>query len=147
MTARVSKGLESCGTQGLVLSVEAPETATARPHRMLAAEVPADEDAEARTGAPPGLLGELQGQPLGGDDVVAPDYAFGLHREELVELDGAERDEGGGGIGRGPAELGVEGEQEAVAEMAVGRGHGWRCGPGSTRGRGGLQGAIGALDR
>ena len=79
----------------------------------------ADEHAQPRTGAPARLLGQLQWHPLGGDDVVAPHYAFGLDAEDLVEIDAAERDKGRDGIGRRPAELRVEGGQEVVAQVAV----------------------------
>jgi hypothetical protein len=68
----------------------------------------------------PGLLGQLQGHEVGGDDVVAADDALSLEAEDLVEVDAAEGDEGRGGIGGRPGELGVEGGQEALAPITVG---------------------------
>lgn len=81
-----------------------------------------DEDAQAGTGAPARLLGQLQGEAGGGDDVVTADDALVLDAEDLVEIDGAEGHEGRSGIRRRAAELGVEGRQEAVAQVAVGGG-------------------------
>ncbi len=55
---------------------------------------------EAGIGAAAGLLGKLQGEPVGGDDVVAADDARGLDAQDLLEIDAAEGHEGGGGIGQ-----------------------------------------------
>src|SRR5207249_6350523 len=51
-----------------------------------AVEVPAHEDPQAGTGAPPGLLGDLQRHAVGRHDVIAADHAFVLHAEDLLEI-------------------------------------------------------------
>jgi len=73
----------------------------------------ADQDPQPGARAAAGLFGELQRHAVRGHDVVAPDGAFVLDAKDLVEIDAAQRHKGGGGIGRRPAELGVEGGQEA----------------------------------
>jgi len=83
-----------------------------RPPR-LAAEMAADQDPQPGTRSAAGLFGELQRHAVGGHDVVAPDGAFVLDAEDLVEIDAAQRHKSGRGVGRRPAELGVEGGPEA----------------------------------
>jgi hypothetical protein len=83
------------------VGIVATETARSVPDRMVAVEVAADEDAEAGTGAAAGLLGHLQGEAIGRDDIVAADDPFVLDTEDVVEVDAAHGDEGGGGIGGG----------------------------------------------
>src|SRR5438093_1190907 len=95
---------------GRVLTTEA---AGAIPDGALAAEMAADQDPQPGARAAAGLFGELQRHAVRGHDVVAPDGAFVLDAEDLVEIDAAQRHKGGGGIGRRPAELGVEGGPEA----------------------------------
>src|SRR5206468_6015037 len=95
---------------GRVITTEA---AGAIPDEVLAADMAADQDPQPGAGAAAGLFGELQRHAVGGHDVVAPDGAFVLDAKDLVEIDAAQRHKGGGGIGRRPAELGVEGGQEA----------------------------------
>jgi hypothetical protein len=87
------------------VGIIAAEALGAAPDRVATIEVGADGDAEAGAGAAPGLLGELQGDVIEGDDVIERDGAVFLVAEDEVEGGGAERDKGGGGIGRGPREL------------------------------------------
>ena len=89
---------------------------------MVAVEMAADQHAQPRAGAPPGLFGELERHALGGDDIVASHHPLGLDAEDLVEIDASEGDEGRGGIGGQPAELRVEGREEVLAQVAIGGG-------------------------
>src|SRR5258706_15498342 len=86
----------SGGAAGAALAVVAPQAAGAVPDRVVAGEMPADEDAEAGAGAAAGLLGQLEGEAVRGHHIVAPDDAFLLDAENLLEVDAAERDKGGG---------------------------------------------------
>src|SRR5436190_2031269 len=88
----------SSGTKRAAAVVVAPQTAGSVPERMMAVQVPADEDTEAGARAPAGLLGDLQGDAVGRDDIVAADHAFLLDAEDLVEVDAGDGHEGGGGI-------------------------------------------------
>lgn len=81
------------------------------------------EDTQTGAGAAPDLLGQLQDDTIQGHGVVARDHALVLMTEDLLEVDGAERHEGGGRIGGGPVKLGVEVGQEALAQIPVGGGH------------------------
>ena len=99
----------SGGAAGAALAVVAPEAAGAVPDRVVAGEMPADEDAEAGAGAAARLFGQLEGHAIGGDDIVAAHDAFLLDAEHLLEIDAAERDKGGRRVGGRPAELVVEG--------------------------------------
>jgi hypothetical protein len=58
----------------------------------------ADQDAEARAGGPPRLLGELQQLAVEAEGVVAGDDALLLVTQDLGEVDAAERDEGRGRV-------------------------------------------------
>src|SRR4029077_15952723 len=105
----------SGGAPGAALAVVAPQAAGAVPDRVMAGEMPADEDAKAGAGAAGGplgplgghraggagggLLGQLEGHAIGGDDVVATHDAFLLEAENLLEVDAAERDKGGRRVG------------------------------------------------
>src|SRR5438132_13856886 len=93
--------------------VIAAEAATAIPDGALAVEMAADQDQQPGARSAVGLFGELQRHAVRGHNVVAPDHAFVLDAEDLVEIDAAQRHKGGGGVGRRPAELGVEGGPEA----------------------------------
>src|SRR2546430_7461912 len=104
---------------GRVITTEA---AGAIPDGVLAAEMAADQDPQPGARAAAGLFGELQRHAVRGHDVVAPDGAFVLDAEDLVEIDAAQRHKGGGGIGRRPGELGAEGRQAALAHTATGPG-------------------------
>src|SRR5205814_2297210 len=94
----------------------------AQPDGVAAVEVPADDDVEAGTRAPAGLLGELEDDPVEHDGVVAGDDARVLVTQDLLEIDPPERDEGGDGSGRWVGELGVDVGQEALAQVPVGGG-------------------------
>src|SRR5262245_10072360 len=139
MTSRGDRG------NGTPAGVEEAEAARPQPDGMLTVEMPADEDAQPGAGAAPGLLAELQGDEVGGDDVVAADDALGLETEDLIEIDAPEGDEGRGGVSGRPAELGVEGGQDALAQVAVGRGDRGDAGQPQLVDETPLQGAIGAL--
>src|SRR5258705_2014317 len=106
--------------KGLAGGVIAAEAAAAVPDRMLATEMAADQHAQPGARAAPRLFGELQRQPLGRHDIVAPDGAFFFDAEDLLEIDTPERHKRGGRVGRWAAELGVEGRQEPVAHIAIG---------------------------
>src|SRR5258708_30490081 len=94
----------SGGAPGAALAVVAPEAEGAVPDRVVAGEMPADEDAEAGAGAAARLFGQLEGHAIGGDDIVAAHDAFLLEAEHLLQVDAAERDKGGrpGGRRAGP---------------------------------------------
>src|SRR6059058_856086 len=95
---------------GRVITTEA---AGAIPDGVLAAEMAADQDPQPGARAAAGLFGELQRHAVRGHDVVAPDGAFVLDAEDLVEIDAAQRHKSGRRVGGRPAELGVEGGPEA----------------------------------
>jgi len=97
----------------LASGVITTEAAAAIQDGVLAVEMAADQDPQPGARAAARLFGELQRPAVGGHDVVAPDGALVLDAEDLVELDAAHRHKGGGGVGRRPAELGVEGGPEA----------------------------------
>src|SRR5258708_2398906 len=99
----------SGGAPGAALAGVAPEAAGAVPDRVVAGEMPADEDAKAGAGAAARLFGQLEGHAIGGDDIVAAHDAFLLEAEHLLEVDAAERDKGGRRVGGRPTELVVEG--------------------------------------
>src|SRR5260370_10200289 len=113
----------SGGAPGAALAVVAPEAAGAVPDRVVAGEMPADEEAEAGAGAAARLFGQLEGHAIGGDDIGAAHDAFLLDAEHLLEVDAAERDKGGRRVGGRPAEPVVEGGEEALPQVAVGGGH------------------------
>src|SRR5881396_542703 len=89
------------------------EATAAIPDGVLAVEMAADQDPQPGARPAAGLFGELQRHTVGGHDVVAPDGAFVLDAEDLIEIDAAHRNKSGRGVGRRPAELGVEGGPEA----------------------------------
>jgi len=135
----------SGGAPGAALAVVAPEAAGAVPDRVVAGEMPADEDAEAGAGAAARLFGQLEGHAIGGDDIVAAHDAFLLEAEHLLEVDAAERDKGGRRVGGRPAELVVEGGEEALPQVAVGGGHRGDAGEAEFVDEAILQGAVDAL--
>src|SRR5918993_1112442 len=98
------------------------EAAGAVPDGVMAVEVTTHDDAQAGTGAAPRLLGDLQRDTVGGDDVIATDHAFIFETEDLIEIDPAEGNKGGGGISGRSAKLRVEAGQEVIAQVTVGRG-------------------------
>src|SRR6266851_1941223 len=130
----------SGGAPGAALAVVAPEAAGAVPDRVVAGEMPADEDAKAGASAAAGLLGQLEGHAIGGDDIVAAHDAFLLEAEHLLEVDAAERDKGGR-----RAELVVEGGEEALPQVAVGGGHRGDAGEAEFVDEAILPGAVDAL--
>src|SRR6266516_7137917 len=144
MTARVN-GMGSGRAQRLALRSETPQTAGAEPHRVLTVEMAADEHMQPGAGAAAGLLGQLQRDEAGGDDVVAPDDALVLDAEDLVEIDPAEGDEGRRGVRGRARELGVEGGQEASVQVAIGGRDGADVGDAELVDEAVLQGAIDAL--
>src|SRR5258708_31454065 len=112
----------SGGGPGAALAVVAPEAAGAVPDRVVAGEMPADEDAEAGAGAAARLFGQLEGHAIGGDDIVAAHDAFLPEAEHLLEGDAAERDKGGRRGRRRPAEPRVGGGGGAPPPGAGGGG-------------------------
>src|SRR5262245_15502540 len=91
---------------------------------MAAVEMTAHEDAQAGTGAAAALLVDLQDDVIQHDRVVAADNAFLLVTEDLIQVQGAERDEGTGGIGRRAPEGLIEVGDEALGKVAIGGGDG-----------------------
>ncbi len=89
---------------------------------MLAIEVATDHHVQAGTGAAAALLVELQGHTVGRDDVVAPDDAFCLDTQDLLEIDATQGHEGRLAVGGRPPELGVEGGDKPGAQVAIGGG-------------------------
>jgi hypothetical protein len=69
----------------------------------------ADEHTQPGAATAAGLFGDLQGEPGGGDHVVAADDALLLDTENLLKVDAPQRDEGRGRVGGRPRKLGVEG--------------------------------------
>src|SRR5258708_21743251 len=104
----------SGGAPGAALAVVAPEAAGAVPDRVVAGEMPADEDAKAGAGAAARLFGQLEGHAIGGDDIVAAPHAFPLQAEHLLQVDAAERDKSGRPGGGGPARHSVVGRGGAA---------------------------------
>ena len=98
----------------LPAAIEAAEAAATVPDGMLAVEMASDENAQARARAAARLLADLERDAIGGDDIVAAHDAFLLEAEHLLEVDAAERDKGGRRVGGRPAELVVEGGEEAL---------------------------------
>src|SRR5258708_33198221 len=128
----------SGGAPGAALAGVAPEAAGAVPDRVVAGEMPADEDAKAGAGAAARLFGQLEGHAIGGDDIVAAHDAFLLEAEHLLEVDAAERDKGGRRVGGRPTELVVEGgeSRRVVASSTTAmRGSHW-SGAGASQRRG-----------
>src|SRR5258708_10867803 len=135
----------SGGAPGAALAVVAPEAAGAVPDRVVAGEMPADEDAEAGAGAAARLFGQLEGHAIGGDDIVAAHDAFLLEAEHLLEVDAAERDKGGRRGGGRPAELVVGGGAGAPPEGVAGRGARGGCRGAGVRDRCVLEGDVCAV--
>src|SRR5258705_12949621 len=140
----------SGGAAGAALAVVAPQAAGAVPDRVVAGEMPADEDAEAGAGAAAGLLGQLEGEAVSGHHIVAPDDAFLLDAENLLEVDAAEWDKGGRRVGGRPPELHVERRGGGLPPGAGGGGHrggagggGGGCGGAPPGGGGARPGAPG----
>src|SRR5262249_58701743 len=104
------------------MPVVAAQATCTVPDGMLAIEVASHEHMQAGTGAAARLLGELQGEALGRDDIVAADDALVFDTQNVLELDATRRHKGGGGIGGGGGGIGIEGGGEGVA-------------PGTDRGR------------
>src|SRR5260370_15987934 len=96
----------SGGAPGAALAVVAPEAAGAVPDRVVAGEMPADEDAKAGAGAAARLFGQLEGHAIGGDDIVAAHQPVLPQAEHLLAVGAAERGKRGGpggGRARPPA--------------------------------------------
>lgn len=88
--------------EGATLDVVPAQALWAAPDGVLAREVVAHQDVRPGAGAPPRLLGQLQGEVIDADDIVVAHHALGFVREELLEVHRVpEGDEGDGRIGRG----------------------------------------------
>src|SRR5260370_22199550 len=81
----------SGGAAGAGLAVVAPQAAGAGPDRIVAGEMPADEDAEAGASAAAGLLGQLEGHAIGGGDNFAAHDALLPPGEPPLQVDPAPR--------------------------------------------------------
>ena len=103
--------------QGLAGGIVVAEALGAAPDRVAAVEMPTDGHAEAGTGPPARLLGQLEGHALEDHDIVLADGALLLLTQDRVEIDAVEGHEGAGGIGGGVRELGV------VVRRDTGRGN------------------------
>src|SRR5262249_61790260 len=90
------------------MPVVAAQATCTVPDGMLAIEVASHEHMQAGTGAAARLLGELQGEALGRDDIVAADDALVFDTQNVLELDATRRHKGGGGIGGGGGGVGPE---------------------------------------
>src|SRR2546425_12563666 len=144
MAARLTAG-GSRGAQRVPGAVVAPRQRVPCQTECWPLRWAADEDAQARTGAATRLLGDLERHAGSRDDSVASHDALLLDAEDLIEIGAGEGHEGGGGIGRRPGEFGVEAGEEAVAEIAIGRGNGGDAGQAELVHEAALQRAIGAL--
>ena len=112
---------------------------------MRAIEVTPDEHAQAGTATAPSLLVDLQDEPADGDGVVARHDPFFLVTEDLLEVVAADGDERGSGIRGWPGEAGVVVGNEALAQVAVRRGHGGDVGDAELVHEAPSQGPIRAL--
>src|SRR5438445_987438 len=142
MTARWTTGLGPLPEWAAPVVIAA-KAAGAVPDGMLAVEMAADEHAQARTASASRLLGELQGELLGGDDIVAADDALMFHAEDLLEIHATQPHEGGRALGRGAAEFGIERRDELLPQVAVRRRNGRDAGDAQLIDQATLQGAIG----
>src|SRR5258708_13222154 len=73
----------SGGAPGAALAVVAPEAAGAVPDRVVAGEMPADEDAEAGAGAAARLFGQLEGHAIGGGAIFPAPHPVPPPGEDL----------------------------------------------------------------
>jgi hypothetical protein len=73
-----------------------PRSSGTTPHREPSIEVSANDDANASSGGPPRVLGQLQADRVEGHGVIGGDGAFVLLTEDLVQIDVAQRHEGCG---------------------------------------------------
>jgi hypothetical protein len=122
-------------------------TLRAAPDGVLAAEGVPHGDAQPRAAAPSRRLGELQGDALEADDIVAADDTLGLGGEELIEVHRvAQRDEGAGRIGRRAGELGVVVGKELLAQVGIGGLEGGDPREPELVDQAALEGAVEALD-
>src|SRR5213083_1992776 len=76
--------------------------------------------AQARTAGAAGLLGQLQGDGVEGDDVIPPDGALLLLAEDGVEVHAVQWHEGARGVGRDPRELVVVVGDKALGQVGIG---------------------------
>src|SRR5262245_59226481 len=112
---------------------------------MLTTKMAADEHVQPGAGAAAGLLGELQRHPIGRDDIVTTDGPFVFDAEDLVEIDATQRDKGGSRLRRWSRELGVEGREKGIAQIAVRGGQGRNLGRAQFVDEAVLQGPVDAL--
>jgi len=95
---------------------------------VMAVEVTTNEHPQASAGATAGLLRQLQRDTVGHNDIVTTDHGLSFDAEDLLEVDPAQRHKRRARVRWGPLELGIEGRQELVAEIAIGGGHGGDAG-------------------
>lgn len=131
--------------KGPARGIVVAEALRAAPDRVAAVEMPADSHAEAGTGPPARLLGQLEGHAVEDHDIVLADGTLLLLTQDRVEIDAVERHEGAGGVGGRVGELGVVVRDELLDEIGVGgRGRG-DAGEGQLVDQAALDGAVEAL--
>jgi len=112
---------------------------------MAGIEMATHEDAKAGTAAAAPLLVDLQDDAVQGHGVIAGHDALFLMTQDLLQVVGAEGDEGRGGIRRGTAERPIVVGDEMLGQVAVGLGHGADAGDAEFVDEAALQGAVSAL--
>src|SRR5205814_1550260 len=122
-----------------------PEAPPAVPDAVPAVEMAADEHAQALAGAAARLLVDLQAHALEGDGVIRGDGARLFVTEDVGEVDPAEGHEGRGRIGGGVGKARLIGGEEALVQVAIGRGHGGDAGGAELIDEAVLEGPVEAL--
>src|SRR5262249_60303323 len=106
--------------KGLAHGIVVAEALRAAPDRVAAVEMPADRHAEAGTGPPARLLGQLEGHAVEDHDIVLADGTLLLLTQDRVEIDAVERHEGAGGVGGRGGGVGGGGGGERPWEVGGG---------------------------
>jgi hypothetical protein len=99
---------------------EPSQTMRTAPDGVSAREMPTRDDAQAGAGRSAGLFGELEAGAGEGDGVVLADRARFFFAQDLIEVDGAERNERRGRVRRRSREEAVVLGDEVVAQIGVG---------------------------
>ena len=110
------------GDRGWPVAIVVAQALGAPPDRVAAVDVAAHGDAQAGTGPPARLLGELEGHALEDHDIVLADGALLVLTQDRVEINAVEGHEGAGGVGGGVRELGVVVRDEPLGEIGIGGG-------------------------
>src|SRR5262249_10506390 len=125
--------------------IVATKAAGPPPDRVLTVEVPPDQDPQAGAAPAAALLGNLQDEPIERDGVVPRDDALFFMTQDLIQIVNPDGHEGGRRIRGRPAEPGVVVGDEALPEIAIGRGHGAHAGDAKLVNQAVLQRAVDAL--